>query len=179
MRCRQPGKPWLSLKWNNSHNSMAYEANCRFLYESLPTLKMQVQQFADLSHEKSRLSHGNLAEKSARMTHLNRSAVLASHDPESATTHWLHMRRNRGLTWSGMLASHAPECWRLMSRNLHLFVNQALDYRASCAACTGQVCQAIWPLVGEHDDALRLCVPGNAWSFLAAVCWFESVVACW
>ena len=51
------------------------------------------------------------------MTHPQPPAALASHDPESecfatgpiTPKPWPHTRRNRGLTWPGMLASHEPE----------------------------------------------------------------------
>lgn len=31
---------------------------------------------------------------------------------------WLHISRNAGFSWSRTVASHAPECWLLLDRNL-------------------------------------------------------------
>jgi len=52
------------------------------------------------------------------MTHLNRAPALASHDPESCRQCWRHMVRNAGFTCFGTVASHGPECWLPMSRNI-------------------------------------------------------------
>jgi hypothetical protein len=40
--------------------------------------------------------------------------TLASHDPESARTDWIHFRWVAGFTWSGILASLVPESPQLI-----------------------------------------------------------------